>query len=1201
MGHLVQAIAPLAPDTPCDLLFIAFAACPQVPALPLVLPNGDIRLINRVAFFSRFEQPEQLGPWRGTPLDQLTLPLLVNRSPLVLDSATPVTEAARSAVLVNGALSDGLVVTHGGTYIGMVLPTALLACVTGNLVAAEKRPVRPPSSFPPSPFPEAPSEASAVTSSASDFGYSPEDQEEEGFLMAPLGMFRATFDGRILAVNPALARLYGHENSQTLRASLTAGLQTWSIDPSLPMERLALLEQPGAAHRLIYQIRRENGDILWVLEVCRACQDQTGDARWVEGFVIDITEHTWYEYQFAREQVVLRATLENMDQGIMMTGQDQRLIAWNHRACELLGLEPDFLKEQPTLGMIGSCQAVQNEFENFRDPLAEWDRRWGGVLPEPGACDMQEWTRPDGRVFEVRTNGLLEGGHVRTITDITARIRAQEDVQTSRRMLRAVIDAIPARIDVKDMAGRFQLLNEYEAEFIGLDSDQVYGKTLSELLEFESPAIWDALDLEAIRTGEALPFCETEEIDSAGDPRAWISTKVPLKDQQGTVTYVVSVTLDITELKQAEADLAKERAFLRATLENMDQAIIMMDRDMRVVDWNLRCVDLLGLPDTLLETCPTMGDIAAYFRTQGDATHDTDTIDAQEQVDFWSRQGRQIDSQAKFERRRPDGTVIEVRTNRLPGRGFVCTFTDITERTQKEELVLRHREQLRAILDASPLGVCMTERNGGILWSNNRFADLCGVPRDRLLGMPRSAWYTDPHHDQAIMAQFVRAGSVRDYEVEFRSANGSRWWALMSLDPMDLDGGPAIVGWLYDITARRRMDEALRQSEERLKLAVGATLSGVWDTDFTTGEHWWSPEFARLLGYEVHELSPREATWTLVVHPDDRIAVQAEQAAYLAGRQPAYHAVFRMVRKDGSVIWAGARGHALRTLEGQPYRFTGIISDITERRRAEDALRTARESLVQAEKMASLGGLVAGVAHEINTPIGTAFTAASHLADRTGDFVTRFTDGTLRKTDARAYVGLAQESTSIIVKNIARAAELIQSFKQVAVDQSSDERRRFDLKHYVDEVLVSLRPRLRKVPHTVTVLMPPDIAVDSYPGALSQVLTNLIMNALLHAFREDACGTITIAAELAPEDDWVRMVFEDNGRGISARHLSRIFDPFFTTRRGSGGTGLGLHIVYNIITQRLGGTIRCESEEGHGTKFVVRFPRVAPEAVSEVT
>ena len=263
-----------------------------------------------------------------------------------------------------------------------------------------------------------------------------------------------------------------------------------------------------------------------------------------------------------------------------------------------------------------------------------------------------------------------------------------------------------------------------------------------------------------------------------------------------------------------------------------------------------------------------------------------------------------------------------------------------------------------------------------------------------------------------------------------------------------------------------------------------------------------------------------------------------------------------------------------------------------ELQQALENLELAQDQLVQSEKLASLGGLVAGVAHEINTPVGVSVTAASTLHGESEKINARFLSGQMKKSDLQQFMELADESSEIILKNLARAADLIQSFKQVAVDQSSQERRRFAVRPYIDEVLLSLRPQLKKTRLEVQVECPDDLTIDSFPGAMAQIVTNLVGNSIAHAYEPGASGVLRFVVGRDGEQ-WIRLRYADDGRGIPAHELGRIFDPFFTTKRGSGGSGLGLHIVYNLATQILGGKIKVNSEPGHGVEFEIRFPAEA--------
>jgi PAS domain S-box-containing protein len=251
-------------------------------------------------------------------------------------------------------------------------------------------------------------------------------------------------------------------------------------------------------------------------------------------------------------------------------------------------------------------------------------------------------------------------------------------------------------------------------------------------------------------------------------------------------------------------------------------------------------------------------------------------------------------------------------------------------------------------------------------------------------------------------------------------------------------------------------------------------------------------------------------------------------------------------------------------------------------------LRETQRQLIEAEKMAALGNLVAGVAHEINTPLGIGITAATQLEQITVEFATLYKNGKMSRTNLEEYLNAIHQTSTLIWKNLARAAELTQSFKQVAVDQTSEQQRTFVLSDYINEVLISLRPKLRTTNYQVTVACENTIELTTYPGAFAQILTNLIMNSLQHGFLGRSQGQITITAESQAQQ--VILHYRDDGNGIAPKVIGKIFEPFFTTNRHGGGTGLGLHIVYNLVTHKLNGTIHCDSELGKGVDFTLILP-----------
>ena len=240
-----------------------------------------------------------------------------------------------------------------------------------------------------------------------------------------------------------------------------------------------------------------------------------------------------------------------------------------------------------------------------------------------------------------------------------------------------------------------------------------------------------------------------------------------------------------------------------------------------------------------------------------------------------------------------------------------------------------------------------------------------------------------------------------------------------------------------------------------------------------------------------------------------------------------------------------------------------------------------------------MGSLVAGVAHELNTPIGTSVTVCSTVQDLARDFERTCSGGSLRRSDLDRFVKAVTQASQLLMRNLHAASTLVGSFKQVAVDQVTAHRRDFELRSTLQEILLTLQPLFKTTPYRIELEADDGIRMTSYPGPLGQVITNLANNALLHAFEGRTSGVVRLQSRKS-DSKTQEIIFEDNGNGIPEDARCRIFDPFFTTKLGRGGSGLGLSIVFSIVTQLLGGTIDVESKLGVGTRFVITLPLIAP-------
>jgi signal transduction histidine kinase len=333
----------------------------------------------------------------------------------------------------------------------------------------------------------------------------------------------------------------------------------------------------------------------------------------------------------------------------------------------------------------------------------------------------------------------------------------------------------------------------------------------------------------------------------------------------------------------------------------------------------------------------------------------------------------------------------------------------------------------------------------------------------------------------------------------------------------------------------------------------------------------------------------RESTEQIIETHDYSLRVPSSEISEISKMATAFNAMLSTIEQQKAALQNTASD-----LEIQVAARTAELS--TSKQTLETALETlqaTQHDMIQREKLASLGSLVAGVAHELNTPMGNAIVVCSSLENEIEELNNDVNSGTLKKSVLLGRVEKFRLGTSIAMRNLERAANLVSSFKQVAVDQTSERRRKFDLAESMGEIVGTLGPMLKHKLAGINVDIPDGIKLDSYPGPLGQVITNLVTNAQIHGYDSDTTGIVEIRGETAGEQH-VIIEIRDFGRGIAPENIDRIFDPFFTTRLGQGGSGLGLNIVYNMVAATLGGTIQVRSTLGEGTRFILKLPRKAP-------
>jgi PAS domain S-box-containing protein len=520
-------------------------------------------------------------------------------------------------------------------------------------------------------------------------------------------------------------------------------------------------------------------------------------------------------------------------------------------------------------------------------------------------------------------------------------------------------------------------------------------------------------------------------------------------------------------------------------------------------------------------------------------------------------------------------------------------------------------ESYRKLFEGSVDGIYVTTPAGQLLDANPALARILGYDSAhelmRNIGDIAQTIYVDPNERAEYQLRMERDGTVRGYEYQVRHHDSGILWLSDSATVVRDESGRVVryEGVVRDITDQRRAEETIAEGRRVLQLVVDTVPAVINVKNSDLRYVLMNRYMAGIFGIEPKEAIGR-TTSDLMSRYGAAKTDENDKRVLKGGKELGF---YEEEYEDSSGVmrqWL-VNKQPIHGADGRIENIVTVALDIGDRKRneqemrqakdaAEAALRNLREtqnSLIEAEKLAALGRLVAGVAHEVNNPVGISLTVASSLERKIAMFAEEVARGELRRSSLNDFVETNRDAASQLVANLNRAAELVQSFKQVATDRSYSDKRTFDLGELTEQVVLSLRPGLRKQDVSLTVDCEPNLMMSSYPGPYGQVLTNLFLNSLAHAFPDGKGGAVDINVRGVGQDN-VEIRFSDNGCGMSPDVRRKAFDPFFTTRRDQGGTGLGLHIVYNIVTNRLGGRLDLDSRSGDGTRIHIILPRVAP-------
>ena len=990
-------------------------------------------------------------------------------------------------------------------------------------------------------------------------------------------------EGRFTYVNEEAARMLGYPRE------VLAGMSIPDVDTQFKAgdigRLIAEITEKGTVK--LESVQRRSDGALIDVSVSSRHMTYGGATRFV-AHVRNITDRKVLARAVREREAFLRAVVDNEPECVMVLDREGRLLDIN--AAGLAMLEADSMQGLP--GRTFGANVTDGDAAAFQESL---DAVFRG---ESRAFRLQVRTcKGNGRWLDLHAVPLKDPANADSIRaflavarDVTERLAAETAVRRERAFSETLLESLPGIFYQFDDRGRMVRWNRSFADIVGLPDEKLAGMLVTDFIAEPDRALVADRFAQVMTRGSAA--VEAELLTARGERIPFFFTGRAL--HEGGRDFLIGAGVDITERRRAEADAR----LVRFGVEQAADAFYLIAPDNRFLDVNEAACMALGFSREELLT-------KAIEDIDPDVPADT----AARMFDVMRRQGR-----LRFEtrHRRRDGTIfpVEVMANYIEfgGREFnFCFVRDITERKRDEENLRNSERDLQLALDVGRLGNWKWDlRSGEVLWSD-RCKALYGLTPQTQVTYELFQSLVHPDDRGRVADAFHRALDERTgYEIEKRIVwpDGSlHWTASLGRVVCDADNQPVLVaGVTMDITERRRAEEALRESEARLRAAIESAPFDFFligrDGRYLLQNSVCRQNWGDVVGRQPEDVTDDVALLARWRKNNARALageVVREEVRIADGDRYIYNVIAPILDRDAirGIVGLNIDITDRKRAEAELQRHRDHLEELVEERTAE--LSKAMHQLIQAEKLAALGNLVAGVAHELNTPLGNARMVASTLQEDLDGFAARFRAGALRRSTVEEFLDRSRKAIELLERNAARAADLISHFKQVAVDQASARRRNFFLRQTVEELLATLNPRLKHTRHRVEVDIPADLEMESHPGSIEQALVNLVENSLVHGFAGVPAGHIRISAHRQGPDR-IRMTYSDDGRGMAAEVARHAFEPFFTTHMGQGGSGLGLYILHNLVTGILGGSVNLDSGPERGTTFVLDLPRLAPES-----
>ncbi len=925
----------------------------------------------------------------------------------------------------------------------------------------------------------------------------------------------------------------------------------------------------------------------------------------------DISARRRVEQTLHAAEQRFRAICEGSMLGVFVTDAAAQVTYFSRRATEITGITE------------AEAQAGRIAERIHPDDLEQHKRSWRSALVErkPFVSERRHLRRDGSLAWSrIHVAPILDGdallGFVGTVEDINARKTTEQVLRESEERFSSFFALSPEPFAVASHpGGEYIQVNEAWERTFGFSQDEAVGRTGVDLGLWENPEDRNKMYEAIVRRGQA----RSGEIRLRRKNGDFIIVQISARVATvGQNKYILWGTHDVTERRRMEQALNEsEEKFSKFFALGPEPMAVVRFEDAVYIDVNEAWLKKFGYSreEVVGSTPQELG----FWEDFEERRRVIERLDRDGGIDGWEAWSR-----AK------DGTRIlsdmSARVFDLSGARYVLwDVHDITEKRNAEIQLRISEEKFSKAFHSNPDYMTISRlSDGAILDCNEAFVSFTGYARDEAINRSALDLGIWPYPEERVRFAAVlgQQGWLRDFECTLRGRDGREMACLLTASTIDMSGEQCTIAVARDVNAQRRMEQELRASEEKFSAIFHRSPVALGVTSIPEGRYIdvnekWERQFHYTREQMIGRTSLDIGFW---LDPGERTRLFAD----LGNDSQVQNREVHFLCGDGKEILCELSGQVFE-LNGRKVLLWGA-HDVTEHRRAQreigelnlrlearvlertsklerahaeiedamESLKLAQHELVRAEKLAALGSLVAGVAHELNTPIGNSVTVASTLHDKTEDFGQAVASGKLKRSTLEHYLEDARTASELLLRSLTQASDLISSFKQVAVDQASAQRRRFGLGQVVEEVAATLAPMLKKTPFKLELELAENVVMDSFPGSIGQVITNLVTNALAHAFENRDCGVMHIKT-------WrrglhgVEMVFTDDGAGIPESDMKRVFDPFFTTKLGRGGSGLGLHIAYSLVTNVLGGRIQATSQPGLGTRFQISLPMKAPD------